>query len=349
VIVPVCQPASYLEVDHGRSLVAGSAPMRRVRELIERVATTDTTVFIIGETGTGKELVARLIHKLSRRGSRRMVAEDCNAVTSTLFESTLFGHERGAFTGADRPHVGLFEAADGTTLFLDEIANLSLDVQARLLRVLQEREFRRVGGQQLIRSNFRLITATNADLTERARAGTFRSDLLHRLMVARIDLPPLRERRADIPVLASYFVENKRVQLDRAAVCRVSHAAMDALSCHDWPGNVREFENVMETAVLACAGDTIEPAHLIFAATAGIRDAAGNDDEPSFRVARRGALAAFERSYLLRQLRRYAGNVTETARRGGISSKHIRSLMRRHGIERRSFQGTGRRRAQVRR
>jgi DNA-binding NtrC family response regulator len=323
--------------------------MRLVRELIERLAATDTTVFITGETGTGKELVARLIHKMSRRGARRMVAEDCNAVTSSLFESALFGHERGAFTGADRPHVGLFEAADGTTLFLDEIANLSLDLQARLLRVLQEREFRRLGGQQVIRSDFRLITATNADLPGRVRAGTFRGDLLHRLMVACIDLPPLRERRADIPVLASYFVEQKRIRLDRPAVCRVSHAAMNALSCHDWPGNVRELENVIETAVLACGGDTIEIAHLTFAADPDVRDPAGDDEEPSFRVARRGALAAFERRYLLTQLRRYAGNVAETARRGGISSKHIRALMRRHGIERRNFQRSVRLRAGVHR
>ena len=322
--------------------------MRQVRELIERLAATDTTVYITGETGTGKELVARLIHKLSRRAARRMVAEDCNAVTPTLFETTLFGHERGAFTGADRSHVGLFEAADGTTLFLDEIANLSLDLQGRLLRVLQEREFRRVGGQQVIRSDFRLITATNADLPARVRAGTFRGDLLHRLMVARIDLPPLRERRGDIPMLASYFVELKRMGLDRPAVCRVSHAAMDALLYYDWPGNVRELENVIETAILACAGDTIELTHLTFAANPVVGDS-GIDEEPSFRAARRGALAAFERRYLLTQLRRYAGNVSETARRGGISSKHIRALMRRHGIERRNFQMSGRLRAAVRR
>jgi DNA-binding NtrC family response regulator len=339
--------ASYLEVDHGRCLVAASAAMRQVRELIERLATTDTTVFISGETGTGKELVARLIHKLSRRGARRMVAEDCNAVTPTLFESALFGHERGAFTGADRPHVGLLEAADGGTLFLDEIANLSMDLQARLLRVLQEREFRRLGGQQVVRSDFRLITATNADLSGRVRAGTFRDDLLHRLMVARIDLPPLRARRADIPVLASYFVEDKRIRLGRPAVCRVSHAAMDALSCHDWPGNVRELENVVETAILACSGDTIEFGHLTFAASPDGRDPGGDEEESSFRAARRGALAAFERRYLVTQLRRHAGNVAETARHGGITSKHIRALMRRHGIERRNFQKPGRRRAEV--
>jgi two-component system, NtrC family, response regulator HydG len=335
--------AVFLEVDPGRCLVSASGAMRRVHALIERLAPTDTTVLITGETGTGKELVARLIHKLSPRGGRRMVAEDCNAVSPTLFESELFGHERGAFTGAERVHVGLFEAADGTTLFLDEIANLSLDVQARLLRVLQEREFRRVGGQHVIRSNFRLITATNSELSARVRAGTFRGDLLHRLLVARIDLPPLRERRADIPLLVTYFVEKKRIRLNRPAVCRVSHAAMDALTCYDWPGNVRELENVVESAILDCSGDTIDVDDLVFVTTPPVADA--GDDEPPFRIARRGALAEFERRYLVRQLRRHAGNVAQTARDAGITSKHIRSLMRRHGIERRSFRRPARLRA----
>src|SRR5882724_3472244 len=176
----------YLEVDPGRFLISRSANMQRAWKLIERTAPTDTTVLITGETGTGKELVARLIHKLSPRAAKEFVAVDCNAVAPLLLESELFGHERGAFTGADRRRLGVFELADGTTLFLDEIANLPLEAQAKLLRVLQEREFRRLGGDHLVRSDFRLITATNADLTAAVRAGRFREDLLHRVKVVHI-------------------------------------------------------------------------------------------------------------------------------------------------------------------
>src|SRR5438128_7977307 len=200
----------HVEVGEGRTLVSRSSELHRIWAVVQRAAPADVSVLITGETGTGKEIIGRLIHKLSPRAAREFVAEDCNAVAPTLLESELFGHERGAFTGADRPRIGVFELADGTTLFLDEIANLPLEAQARLLRLLQEREFRRLGGRRMIRSDFRLITATNADLAACVRAGTFREDLFHRLSVVRIDLPPLRERRHAIPLLASYFVNATR-------------------------------------------------------------------------------------------------------------------------------------------
>ena len=328
----------YLEVDPGRFLISRSANMQRAWKLIERAAPTDTTVLITGETGTGKELVARLIHKLSPRAAREFVAEDCNAVAPTLLESELFGHERGAFTGADRPRIGVFELADGTTLFLDEIANLPLEAQARLLHLLQEREFRRLGGRRMIRSDFRLITATNADLAACVRAGTFREDLFHRLSVVRIDLPPLRERRQDIPLLVSYFVNHKRLRLKRPGVCRVSHDAVDLLLSYNWPGNVRELENLVETAILECPGDTIEAAHLLFATGAGPQGPPVEDLDAPLRVARQRVLASFERLYLLAQLRRFRGSIKETARHSGITTKHVRALMRRHGFDRRDFQ-----------
>src|SRR5213594_1036349 len=256
------QETVQIAVDSGRILNSRSAALLRIWRLVERVAPADVSVLITGETGTGKEMVARLIHKLSPRAAREFVSFDCNAVAPTLLESELFGHERGAFTGADHQRVGVFELAHGTSLFLDEIANLPLTAQAKLLRVLQEREFRRLGGRGLIRSDFRLITATNADLTAAVPAGCFREDLLHRLKVVHIHLPPLRERREDIPLLVSYFVDQQRLRLKRPGVHRVSHEAVDVLMSYDWPGNVRELENVVETAIVACPGDAIGPDHL---------------------------------------------------------------------------------------
>src|SRR5213592_5229831 len=233
-----------VEVDDGRTLIGRSSQLRRIWDVIQRVAPTDVSVLVTGETGTGKEVIGRLIHKLSIRAAKEFVAVDCNAVAPSLLESELFGHERGAFTGADHRRVGMFELADGTTLFLDEVANLPLQAQAKLLRVLQEREFRRIGGQHLIRSDFRLITATNANLISAVRTGAFRADLFHRLNVVHIHLPPLRERRQDIPLLMSYFIDQKRLRLKRPGPYRVSHQAVDLLMSYDWPGNVRELENV---------------------------------------------------------------------------------------------------------
>ena len=327
----------HVEVGEGRTLVSRSAELHRIWAVVQRAAPADVSVLITGETGTGKEIIGRLIHKLSPRAAKEFVAVDCNAVAPLLLESELFGHERGAFTGADRRRVGVFELADGATLFLDEIANLPLEAQAKLLRVLQEQEFRRLGGDHLVRSDFRLITATNADLTAAVRAGCFREDLLHRLKVVHIHLPPLRERREDIPLLVSYFVDQKRLRRRRPRVQRVSHQAVDLLMSHDWPGNVSELENVIETAVVACSSDTIEPAHLVFGGAGAAPGPSAAELDLPFRTARQRTLATFETLYLLAQLRRYRGRTVLVAQHAGITPKHVRALMKRHGIRRRDF------------
>jgi DNA-binding NtrC family response regulator len=332
------------EVDDDRLLISCSAVMRRVWQMIERVAPSDVSVLITGPTGTGKELVARVIHKQSPRAQRDFLALDCTAVSPALLESELFGHERGAFTGADRDRVGMFELADGATLLLDEIANLSLEAQAKLLRVLQEREFRRIGGRRMIRTDFRLISASNADLAACVRAGSFRGDLYHRLKVSHIELPALATRREDIPLLTSHFIDRKRLRLKRPWVCRVSHQALDVLMAYDWPGNVRELENVIEAAILECTGDTIEASHLVV--SPGMPAAAFGVDALSlpYREARQQALVTFERLYLLALLRQHHGRVQPIASQAGVTPKHIRTLLRRHGISRREF-----RRPQMRR
>src|SRR2546429_8061945 len=218
-----------VEVDDGRTLIGRSSQLRRIWDVIQRVAPTDVSVLVTGETGTGKEVIGRLIHKLSIRAAKEFVAVDCNAVAPSLLESELFGHERGAFTGADLRRAGMFEVADGTTLFLDEVANLPLEAQAKLLRVLQEREFRRIGGRHLIRSDFRLVTATNANLTSAVRAGSFRDDLFPPPNARPIPPPPPPHRRQDIPLLISSFLHWQRPRLKRPGPYRVSHQAVDLL------------------------------------------------------------------------------------------------------------------------
>jgi DNA-binding NtrC family response regulator len=329
--------AVQIEVDGTRVLISRSPALQRIWELVQRAAPSDVSVLITGETGTGKELIARLIHRLSTRAGKEFVAVDCNAVAPTLLESELFGHERGAFTGADHQRMGVFEMADGATLFLDEIANLPLTAQAKFLRVLQEREFRRLGGRRLIRSDFRLISATNADLAASVRAGTFREDLFHRLKVVDIHLPPLRDRREDIPPLVSYIIDQKRLRLKRPGVHRMTHEALDLLTSYDWPGNVRELEHVIEKAIIECPGDTIESAHLVFGTGFAPAGPSAEELDLPFRVARKRAMATFERLYLLSQLRRYKGSVKNAALHAGITAKHVRALMKRHGINRRDF------------
>ena len=325
-----------VEVDAGRILLGRSPAVRRLWDQIQRIAPADISVLITGETGTGKELVARILHRLSARSRGELIALDCNAVAPGTLESELFGHERGAFTGADAQRIGVFELADGATLFLDEIGNLPLDAQAKLLRVLQEREFRRLGGTRLVRSDFRLITATNVDLAAGVRRGAFRDDLFHRLKVVQLHLPPLRERREDIALLVSHFITRKRERLQHN-VCRVTHAALDQLCSYDWPGNVRELENVIETAMLECDGESIEPLHLHFASGPPPPGLPAQDLEVTFREARQHAMEAFERLYLLAQLRRFRGRITDVAQHAGVTTKHVRELMRRHGIDRRDF------------
>jgi formate hydrogenlyase transcriptional activator len=230
-------------------IVGDSPPIRRVLESVEQVAATDATVLITGETGTGKELIARAIHRLSPRARGPLVKFNCAAIPHTLLASELFGHERGAFTGAVARRKGRFEQANGGTLFLDEVGELPPEMQVMLLRVLQEREFERLGGGETVRVDVRIVTATNRDLAEDVRAGRFRSDLYYRLNVFPVHLPPLRERAEDVPLLTSHFAAKHGERFGRA-ISRIDRRAMNLLASYHWPGNVRELENVIERAVI---------------------------------------------------------------------------------------------------
>lgn len=238
----------------GRSLVGKSAAMAELRKMIGVVGPSDTTVLILGESGVGKELVAAAVHQASHRASSNFVAVDCSTLQSNLFESELFGHERGAFTGADRRKEGLIEVAAGGTVFLDEIGETPLSMQAKLLRVLESGRFRRVGGTKDIAANVRFITATNRDLEAMCRAGTFREDLYYRLSAFVLKVPPLRERLDDIPLLAEHFLQTR--DFARHAHKRWSRSSLETLMTHDWPGNVRELRNIVERAALVSGNDT---------------------------------------------------------------------------------------------
>jgi DNA-binding NtrC family response regulator len=238
-------------------MVGESPPMQKLFALMRRVAPSDSTVLVRGESGTGKELVARALHRNSRRAEGPFVALNCATLSPTLLESELFGHERGAFTGATGRRIGKLETADGGTLFLDEVGEIPVDLQARLLRVLQEREFERVGGNRPIPVNVRLIAATNRDLEAAIAEGTFREDLFYRLDVITLHLPPLRQRTGDIPRLAEHLLSAHARNQGRARL-HLSPEAMDCLGAYSWPGNVRELSNALERAVVLTEGERIE-------------------------------------------------------------------------------------------
>ncbi|MCF8048678.1 MAG: sigma-54 dependent transcriptional regulator, partial [Desulfarculaceae bacterium] len=241
-------------------IIGDSKAMRQVYGLIDKVAATKATVLLTGESGTGKELIARAIHARSPRAEEPFVAVNCMALTETLLESELFGHEKGAFTGATSRRKGRFEMAHGGTLFLDEVGEMSLSLQVKLLRVLQERTFERVGGNLQLSVDVRIVAATNRDLTQAVESGDFREDLFYRLNVVRIDVPPLSQRREDLPVLVAHFVKKYAAEVGRPAP-QVDKQAMELIYSHSWPGNVRELENAIERAVIL-AGDSITPGDL---------------------------------------------------------------------------------------
>lgn len=249
-------PAPAAAATWSEEIAGDSSALRRVLEAVEQVAPTQATVLITGETGTGKELIARAIHHRSPRASAPMVAVHCAAVPQALQASELFGHERGAFTGAASRRVGRFEQARGGTLFLDEIGEISLETQVMLLRVLQERRFERIGGTEILQADVRLVAATHRDLPREITEGQFRSDLYYRLNVFPIRVPPLRERREDIPVLAMRFVSRHAAALGKS-IERIERASLRLLEAYDWPGNVRELENVIERAVILARGRTL--------------------------------------------------------------------------------------------
>jgi DNA-binding NtrC family response regulator len=299
-------------------LIGQSEAMRRVREQIETVAGVDSTVLIEGESGTGKELVARAIHRLSPRRYNPMVVVHCGALTETLIESELFGHEKGAFTGAQYRKKGKFEAAMGGTVFLDEIADISLKTQTDLLRVLQEREIVRVGGTQSIRVDFRVIAATNHNLAELVKEGRFRSDLYYRLNVFAIHLPPLRERYGDVPLLATYFLDKYSTQMNRKFT-GLDRAALDLLISHHWPGNVRELENVIERAVVVGREPLVRIQDLAVS-----RPQEGTDDL---------SLETIECRHIIRVLEEFTWNQTQAAKALGIDRVTLYHKIRRYNLK----------------
>jgi DNA-binding NtrC family response regulator len=337
-------------------LIGSDPTMREVYTILEKISPTDTTVIIEGETGTGKEVVARAIHDASRRGRKPFIVFDCGAVPEKLIESELFGHEKGAFTGAISTRKGVFEMADGGTVFLDELGELALDLQPRLLRVLEQREVKRVGGLRPQRVDVRVVAATNRDLQTEVREGRFREDLFYRLSVVRVRLPPLRDRRTDIQVLVDHFLRKSRfnqVGNGSIRVHGVADNAMERLLAHDWPGNVRELVNAVERAVSFADGEVIElqdlPEHISGTPYfAGAWDATtvgtSNSSPPpplartadvngTFKDAKEQWVASFERDYIEELLKRNSGNISHAAREAEIDRKYFRKLMKKYGIE----------------
>ncbi len=318
-------------------IVGKSPKIQEVFRLIQKVAPTSSTVLIVGETGTGKELVARAIHHLSPRKDQRFCAVDCGTLSVELLESELFGHVKGAFTGAVTTKMGIFEAADQGTVFLDEICNIDLEIQGKLLRFIQEREFLPVGGTTTKSVDVRLIFATNRDLEKMVTEGTFREDLYYRLHVYPIQLPPLRERLEDIPVLA-YHLLSKINERSGKEVSRISDAALKQLQQYNWPGNVRQLESTIERAVIWCDEDTIEPHHLPAAITRpGFPEPFSipqtNKEFLSLKKKlREEATNELEREFILEALHRADWNVTKAAQTVDIQRSNFQAMMRKHGI-----------------
>jgi len=305
-------------------IIGNSAALRQVTDLVNRVAGSNATVLLLGETGTGKELTARQIHNASPRKDRPFIAINCAALPETLLESELFGHEKGAFTGAHAEKMGRFELAEGGALFLDEIGDISLSTQVKLLRVLQEKEIVRVGGTKTISTDARIIAATNRDLREAVEKGTVREDLYYRLNVFPIELPPLRQRREDIPLLVEHFVNVGAEQLACPKPV-VGDDAMALLAGYNWPGNIRELQNVMERAVLLADGNTMAAGHLP-------REIVG--DQPlSQNTDAESPLRGYEKAMIVKSLRESGWNQSKAARALGISRDNLRYRIKKYGIE----------------
>lgn len=313
------------------SFVGSSPAMRKVFSTIRRVAAANVDVLIIGETGTGKELVARSVHELSSRKSGPFIPVDCGAIPENLLESEFFGYEKGAFTGAERQRTGLLEAANGGTFFLDELGDLPSVLQAKLLRTLQERKLRRVGGNDEVDVDVRIVAATSRDLDQMVSDGKFRQDLYYRINVVRIDLPPLRERGDDLGLLAEWMVEKVSRENGRR-VPAISTEAWAILSRYNWPGNVRELQNVIRRAIALSENDMIEredlPVPLIAAASATQGERAR-----TFFELRDEHLGRFEREYFTSLLERHNGHVKEAAEEARLPRGTIYRLMTKHGIE----------------
>jgi DNA-binding NtrC family response regulator len=329
-----------LEIHQGfEGIIGESRPMERVFALARRVAPTDGTVLLIGESGTGKEMFVRALHRLSRRKDHPLLACDCSALAPTLLESELFGHVKGSFSGAIATKHGLFEAADKGTLFLDEIANLTIETQGKLLRALETKRVRKVGDTAEHEVDIRLISATNRDLTEMVREGTFREDLYYRLNVVPIYLPPLRERQGDIPLLAAAFLD-RFCKKNQVAAKGFSPEAMCLIESYQWPGNVRELRNIVERLAILCDQDRIEPHHLpAEIRQANLRPAMTSSIPRTWeefkqlkQQVRDAAVQQLERRFLVESLERCGGNVSRAAEEIGIQRTNLHALMRKYGM-----------------
>ena len=307
-------------------LIGSSAALRQVTDMVNRVAGSNATVLLLGETGTGKELTARQIHNASPRADRAFIAINCAALPETLLESELFGHEKGAFTGAHADKMGRFEMADGGSIFLDEIGDIAMSTQVKLLRVLQEKEFVRVGGTKTISTDVRIIAATNRDLRVAMEQQTFREDLYYRLNVFPINIPPLRARREDIPLLVEHFIHVSSTQLG-CPKPSVGDDAMALLASYRWPGNIRELQNVMERAVLMADGNTISPAHLP-------REIVGEEAFPDGSNKSESSLWGYEKALIVKALRENNWNQSKAARALGISRDNLRYRVKKFEIKR---------------
>lgn len=304
----------------GAKIVLGASPtMINVMNIVGKVAATEANVLITGENGTGKELVAREIHRLSKRSEELMVSVDMGSITETLFESELFGHVKGAFTDAREDRKGKFELADKGTLFLDEIGNLSLQSQAKLLSVLQNRHIVRVGANKQIQVDIRLISATNCDLHQMVREGRFREDLLYRINTIMIEVPPLRDRVDDIPILANYFLKAdcERYGKDRM---KISTPALEKLANHDWPGNIRELQHAIEKAVIMSDSDTLKPPDFVFSTSV------------SRAYHTEMTLEEMEKKMVTDSLRRYGNNISVAAVKLGITRQTLYNKMKSYGL-----------------
>jgi transcriptional regulator with GAF, ATPase, and Fis domain len=326
-------------------VIGGSVKMREIFATLEKVAPSELTAMITGETGTGKEMVARAIHTASPRKAKPFVVLDCGAIPRDLIESTLFGHEKGSFTGAVSQHQGCFEQASGGTIFLDEIGELPIDMQPKLLRVLENREVKRVGGDKTIKVDVRVVAATNRDLRAMVNNGTFREDLYFRLSVIQVELPPLRDRKDDIETLAKLFI--KEIGGRRNMQMSFSPDAILSLQSHNWPGNVRELRNVIERAASLSDTAVVNRTDLFFhrdqrqpmAANVQTPQGGGGGESSlaitpglDFKEAKQHVVDQFEIAYLRQLLERHDGNITRSAQEAGLTRYHLRELLKRHGL-----------------
>lgn len=306
-----------------KTIIGQSNEIAKLVEFVKKVAPTNSTILITGETGVGKELVAQIIHRLSNRADKPFVTVDCGVLVESLFESEMFGHTKGSFTGAIETTQGRFELANGGTVFLDEVANISINMQARLLRVIEEREISKVGGLEKINVDVRIIAATNKNLLKEIDDGRFREDLFYRLNVVPINIPPLRERRQDISVLAKYFLKRFNQQKKRA-VTRISAEAMRSLEMYDWPGNVRELRNTIERVIVTCEGKAIELNDLSFNKSA---------IPVNTNSSEHGHLAEIEKERISKVLKQFDGHKTKAAEYLGINRKTLREKIRKYKIK----------------